>query len=375
MFVNDRSIPSLSPGALVRVVPGLLVLAALLGGCGGGHHDEHHEELSLPVTSALRTDTAVTRDYVCQVRSAQHIELRALERGYLQDIHVDEGQRVKEGQLMFRIRPVLYQADVQRAKAEVEYADIEYRNTKALADSNIVSPVELAMAKARLDKAKAELAVAEAHLGFTEIRAPFDGIMDRFHVRQGSLLDEGELLTEISDNSSMWVYFNVPEAEYLGYMRSAEEETGLKVRLRLANGEVFEHEGSITAIEADFDSRTGNIAFRATFPNPDGLLRHGETGNILMSTPLQGVQLIPQKATFEVLDQRYVYVVGEDGEVVSRRIHIAQELPHLFVVSDGLEPDDRFLLEGLRKVREGQHIGVRYLPPDSVLGDLELYAE
>lgn len=375
MFVDHHMIHLRMKGPRAHAGALLLSLAVLITGCGGSHEGTHHEELTLPVTSALLTDTVVTRDYVCQVRSAQHIELRALERGYLQDIHVDEGQRVKEGQLMFRIRPVLYQADVQRAKAEVEYADIEYRNTKALSDSNIVSPVELAMAKARLDKAKAELAVAEAHLGFTEIRAPFDGIMDRFHVRLGSLLDEGELLTEISDNSSMWVYFNVPEAEYLGYMRSAQEETGLTVRLRMANGEVFEEAGTITAIEADFDSRTGNIAFRATFPNPTGLLRHGETGNILMDSPLNGVLVIPQKATFEVLDQRYVYVIGEDGEVSSRRIQIAHELPHLFVVSEGLGPEDRFLLEGLRKVREGQHIGTRFLPPDSVLTDLELYAE
>jgi membrane fusion protein (multidrug efflux system) len=110
---------------------------------------------------------------------------------------VDEGQLVKEGQLMFRIRPVLYLAEVQREQAEAEFAEIEYRNTKSLADSNVVSPNELAMAKAHYDKAKAELNAAQAHLGFTEIQAPFDGIVGRFHVRKGSLLDEGELLTDI----------------------------------------------------------------------------------------------------------------------------------------------------------------------------------
>ncbi|MEZ4806257.1 MAG: efflux RND transporter periplasmic adaptor subunit [Flavobacteriales bacterium] len=352
---------------------GAVVLLAHTG-CGGEHHA--HEELArYKVSAPLLTDTVVSRDYVCQVRSAQHIELRAMEKGYLQDIYVDEGQLVKKGQLMFRIMPTLYQAEVQKAKAEAEFAEIEYQNTKALADSNVVSPNELALAKAHLAKAKAELDLAQAHLGFTEIRAPFDGIMDRFHVRQGSLLDEGELLTELSDNSSMWVYFNVPEAEYLAYQRNEKAGNGTKVRLRLANGEVFEQPGEITAIEADFNNTTGNIAFRATFANPNGLLRHGETGNILMDTRLPKVLVIPQKATFEVLDHRYVYVVGKDSVIHNTRVTIGPELQHLFVVNEGLKDGDRILLEGLRKVRDQERIAYEFVPPDSVMKHLELYAE
>src|SRR5690606_18187620 len=124
--------------------------APLVVGCGGhaepGEH-EGHAQGRYPATTPLFTDTVVQKDYVCQIHSIQHIEVRALEKGYLQDMLVDEGQQVKEGQLMFRIRPVLYQAEVQRAQAEAEFAGIEYRNTKALADSNVVSPNELALAK------------------------------------------------------------------------------------------------------------------------------------------------------------------------------------------------------------------------------------
>ncbi len=293
----------------------------------------------------------------------------------MQDIYVDEGQFVKEGQLMFRIKPILYQAEVERAAAEAEFALIEFRNTKALADSNVVSPNELAMAKARYDKAKAELDVAQAHLGFTEIRAPFNGIMDRFHVRKGSLVDEGEILTELSDNSSMWVYFNVPEAEYLAYMKNAKADQGTEVHLLLANGERFPFPGKITAIEADFDNHTGNIAFRATFPNPDGLLRHGETGNILMGSQLKDVLMIPQKATFEVLDHRYVFVIDKDSVLHSTRIQIGAELQHVFIVSEGLKEDDRILLEGLRKVKDGGKVDYHFVAPDSVLKNLTLHAE
>lgn len=354
-----------------------VLLAALATSCGA-HHDEApegHEHGRYPATSPLVADTVVARDYVCQIHSVQHIELRALEEGYLQEILVDEGQQVKEGQLMFRIQPVLYQAEVAKAQAEVEFSEIEYSNTKALADSNVVSPNELALAKAKLAKAKAKLAMEQAHLSFTEIRAPFDGIVGRFHVRKGSLLDEEELLTELSDNSSMWIYFNVPETEYLAYKKHALAGQGTKVRLKMANNELFDQTGEITAIESDFNNTTGNIAFRATFHNPQGLLRHGETGNILMDSDLKGVMLVPQKATFEVLDHRYVFTIDKEGVLHTTRIEVGPELQHLFVVQDGLKKDDRFLLEGLRKVKEGDKVEVDLLAPDSVLKHLELYAE
>ena len=370
------AITCLAPFVYKRVLP-VFALGLLLAGCGGQHEEEHEEHAHgrYPATSTLLADTVVQRDHVCQIHSVQHIELRALEKGYLQDMLVDEGQQVKEGQLLFRIRPVLYLAEVQRAMAEAEFAGIEYRNTKTLADSNVVSPNELAMAKARYDKANAELNVAQAHLGFTEIHAPFDGIVGRFHVRKGSLLDEGELLTELSDNSTLWVYFNVPESEYLAYQKGALAGNGTKVKLKMANGEQFDQPGEITAIESDFNNTTGNIAFRATFNNPQRLLRHGETGSILMDSDLNGVLLIPQKATFEVLDHRYVYVIDNDGVLHTTRIEVGPELQHLFVVTEGLKKDDRILLEGLRKVKDQEKVEYDLIAPDSVVKHLDLYAE
>src|SRR6187402_1608809 len=168
-------------------------------------HEEKEEEYKFLVTSPLKRDTMVTRSYVCQIHAIQHIEMRALERGYLQNIYVDEGKSVKQGQMMFQIMPLLYKAEVQKAEAEAKFAEIEYKHTKQLADSNVVSPNELALARAKFDKAKAEVALAQAHLSFTEVRAPFNGIMNRLEVRQGSLVNEEGLLTLLSDNSEMWV--------------------------------------------------------------------------------------------------------------------------------------------------------------------------
>lgn len=355
----------------------IMAAALMLLGFASCHtnHEHPEEESKFLVTSPIVLDTSISRDYVCQIRAISHIELRALDRGYLQDIYVDEGQFVKKGQLMFQIMPLKYRAEFQKAKAEANYAEIEYENTKILADSNVISSRQLALIQAKWEKAKAELAVAEVELGFTEIHAPFDGIMDRFQVRLGSLLEEGELLSTLSDNSQMWVYFNVPEAEYLDYMSKFNKDSLLQVKLLMANNKLFSQNGYVEAIEADFNNETGNIAFRATFPNPDRLLRHGETGTVIISDKLPNALIIPQKATFEILDKIYVFVIDENNVVKSREIKISAELPHLYVIESGLTENDVILLEGLRKVRNNDKIHVQFQKPDSVISHLDLYAE
>jgi len=336
---------------------------------------EKKETASFNVTSPLVKDTLIDKDYVAQIRSINHIELRAQEKGYIQGIYVDEGQFVHKGQLLFKIMPNLYESDVNRAKAEAKYAEIEYQNTKNLAAKDIVAPQEMTMAKARYEKAKAELASTNTHLGFTEIRAPFTGIVGRLHVRKGSLVDDGELITELSDNSKMWVYFNVPEAEYLNQMSDRTTNNPMHVRLRMANGKEFTQDGVVETIESDFDNETGNIAYRATFPNPKGLLRFGETGNVVITSPYANALMIPQKATFEELEKKYVYVITKDNKVKAREIKIAAELPHLYVVASGLGKDERILLDGLRMVQENQTISSKYQTPEKVMSNLDLYAE
>ncbi len=360
------------PVARLFQLLGLTLALATATACGSSH--EGHPHGAFLVSSPLRKEVTVTEEYVAQIQAIQHIELRAMERGYLEEIYVDEGQRVAAGQKMFKIMPRLAQAELKKAAAEAEFARIEYENTKALAERDVVSPNELALAKARLDKAIAEKDLAGAHLGLTEIKAPFEGIMNRLEVRKGSLVEEGELLTALADNSTMWVYFNVTEAEYLDYQMQEHDERQ-PVKLVMANGREFPHEGRVETIEADFNNETGNIAFRAAFPNPEGLLRHGETGKVLMATPIEDALVVPQKATFEVLDKLYVYVVDEHGELHTRRIKVAEELDHVFVVSEGLEEEDRILLDGLRKVREGEHIEVHYEDPEKALATLDVHAE
>ncbi|MCB4798222.1 efflux RND transporter periplasmic adaptor subunit [Neotamlana laminarinivorans] len=337
--------------------------------------EKKEEHTAFLVTNPIKKDTSITKDYVSQIHSIRNIELRALEKGYLKNIEVDEGQHVKKGQVMFQIMPNVYQAELEMAKAEAKAAEIELQNTQLLADGNVVSENELSLAEANFLKAKAEVVLAQTHLGFTTIKAPFNGIMDHLHVREGSLLDEGELLTTLSDNSKMWVYFNVPEAEYLDYITSADKDSKKEVELLMANNKRFNQKGIVETIEGEFNSETGNIAFRATFPNPDGILRHGETGSVLMTVPFKNVVIIPQKATFEILDKTYVFVIDKDHVVKQREITIGAELPHLFVVNDGLTETDTILLEGIRMVKNNEKIHTKFLEPNQVLAELDLYAE
>ena len=167
----------------------------------------------------------------------------------------------------------------------------------------------------------------------------------------------------------------MPEAQYLEYMSLPEAERGKDVRLVMANGKEHAYPGKITAIEADFDNTNGNIAFRATFKNPTGILRHGETGNILMDQTLEKALLVPQKATFEVLEHRYVFVVDQEGKIRAQRISVGAELPLVFVVTEGLSPTDRILLDGIRKVKDGQTIKPSVIPAREVFANLHMYAE
>lgn len=332
-------------------------------------------EYTYPVSRPLVKDMGLNDEYVCQIRAIQHIELRALEKGYLQKKYVDEGQFVRQGQILFQIKPNIYKADVEKSKAEVDLASIELQNNKALVEKDIISKSEAAMSAAKLARAAAEMEMAQTHLGFTEIRAPFSGLVGRFgDIRIGSLLDEGDLLTTLSDNHKMWVYFNVPEARYLDYMKKKRNNVAQTVQLKLANNDLYPEVGTIETIESDFSNTSGNIAFRATFNNPNTLLRHGETGTILWPKLIKKAVIIPQKSTFEILDKKFVLVVDKNGILHEREIVVAEEAPNVFILKSGLNPNEMFLLERQNKIYKGDKIKYKVLDPQTVIKNLDLYA-
>ncbi len=327
------------------------------------------------VTTPLKVDTSFEKEYVAQIRSVRNIEIRALEKGFLQTVYVDEGEYVKAGQLLFKIMPKIFEAELLKAEAEAKASGIEVQNTQLLVDENVVAKSELAMAQAKWDQAKAEVALAKLHLSFTEIKAPFAGTIDRIPKKIGSLIDEGELLTTLSDNSEMFAYFNVSEPEYLEYKSGAKKSGTTRVSLLLANNKPLPYKGVVETIESEFNGETGNIAFRAKFPNPDKLLKHGETGKVQMTVPLQNALVIPQKATFEIQDKSYVFVVDKNNVVSARKITITSEMPDLFVVGSGLSENDNILIEGVQKVKDNDKIVPTFIAPKEVIARLKLFAE
>ncbi|QDT92263.1 efflux RND transporter periplasmic adaptor subunit [Gimesia algae] len=411
----------LSAISLMLLTLSLPACSKLEGHSAVEHHEEHPQH-KIVVTSPMAKDVISTQQYVCQIHSYRHIEIRALENGYLEEIPVKEGQLVKQGSTMFTILPTLYQAKLNAEKAEVQLAQIEYDNTERLYRQNVVAKPEVALAKAKLAKVTANMQLTQAELDFATIKAPFEGIIDKQHHQQGSLISEGDILTTLSDNSVMWVYFNVPEARYLEYKADPNRDD-IKVELQLADGSRFPQVGKIGAIEADFNNETGNISFRADFPNPNGLLRHGQTGNILLSRVIKDAIVIPQRATYEILAKKYAYVVGKDdlkehmakaenhtanheakghaehgekhaaknaekhevkhaekhpgkhegehagehGIVHQREIVILKEQDDIFLVKEGLDVNDKIILEGIQQVRDGEQVKYEYLAPEKAL--------
>jgi membrane fusion protein, multidrug efflux system len=303
----------------------------------------------------------VTEQYVCQIHSRRHIDVRSPKTGYLKAIPVREGQAVKEGDLMLEIAPVLYQARRDAAVAERDLALLELNSTKKLAkQKGVVSQNEVKLFEAKLAKAQANANLAEAELNFTKVKAPFDGIVDLLK-GQGSLVKEGETLATLSDNSMVRVYFNVPEVRYLEYMAEpVQNQQSRAIALILANGKKLGQVGTLRAIKADFDSETGTIPFRADFPNPDGLLRHGQRGTVLISQVLNDAIVIPQRATFEILGKRYVYVVDKQDLAHLREIVIQNELEDFFVIKRGVGVDDKIIVEGIRQVHDGEKVECEY---------------
>jgi membrane fusion protein (multidrug efflux system) len=368
-------------------------LSLVLGSCAkkvaadGGHHEEAPSPVVLTTPAVMSVPT--TQSYVCRMQSRRHIEIRALNEGYLQEIPVQEGQAVRAGEKLYDLYPVLYKTKLEAENAELRLAEINLENTEKLAGRGFVAAPELAKAKAERDRAKAKVDRATAEMGFTTIVAPFDGIVGRQLMQQGSLIEAGDTLTTMSDNAVMWAYFNVPEADYLRFrsLRGGSSETtassrklelaGATIQLRLANGQIFDKNAATAlTVESEFNKETGNIEFRADFPNPEGLLRHGQTGTLLINQRLSGALVIPQQATFEVLDRRYVFVVDEKGIAHQREIAVARELEDIYVIKRGLSAGDKFVIEGVRQVRDGQHLEhTTTRPPNEAVKNLKYVAE
>jgi RND family efflux transporter MFP subunit len=321
------------------------------------------------VVNPIVKDTTYSNEYVAEIQSVKYVEVRSKHKGFIEKIYVDEGQPVKEGQLLFTLNFLEFEKELQKANAayknaiaDVKVSEVELKNVKLLVEKNIVSKTELDAIKAKTDALKADVEEALAHkelaalhLSFTQIKAPYHGIINRIPNKVGSLIAEGDMLTSISDNREVFAYFNLSEIDYLNYISAGEKKTKT-VSLKLANHALYDNEGKIEMIESEFDQATGNIAFRARFPNPDAILKHGANGKVVVNKQLKNALLIPQKSTFEVQDKLYVFVVKSDNVLEQRNVIPKMRFPDFYVVESGLSKDEKILFEGVDNVKDGTKI-------------------
>ena len=354
---------------------GILVpfLSLFLGACTLNSQEDKTAELPrLPVTEVVAKDTFLHKAYVADIEAVKNVEIRSRVAGFLDRILVDEGQYVKAGQTLFILNSKEFQTEVAKAKAglsnavaEAKTAEVELQRVKLLVDKKVVTPSDLDLAQAKLAAAQSKIAEArtvlteaQTRLSFAAIRAPFSGIINRIPFKTGSLLEAGALLTTVSDINSVYTYFHISEDEYLNHLnaKKANNAHSNTVQLILANGKPYPHEGQIETIASEFEESTGSIAFRAKFPNPDNLLKHGATGKINLETAVEDALLLPQKAVFEIQDKNYVYVVDNKNKVHMKSFVPRTRVAHYYIVQSGLQPGERIVYEGVQSLREGMEI-------------------
>jgi len=325
------------------------------------------------VTQAVAKDVPVQMELIGQTAGSKDVEIRARVEGYLESVNFREGDLVKEGDLLYQIDPKPFQAAVASAKAQVAtmqarlgQTETEVARMKPLAEQqavsrrdydNAVSARDAALAQ--LDAAKAALDKAQLDLGYTTIKAPLSGLADLTKVKAGNLVGRGEstLLTTISVVDPMYVQMSITEADYLMFAQSDRRAGKRPATLVLADGSVYAEKGKLDAVQRAIDSKTGTLALRLLFPNPDRILRPGQYGKIqFVSQELPGAVCVPQKAVSELQGVFQVVVVGKDNKAEIRTVKMGPRTGDLWVVSEGLTAGETVVVEGLQQVKPGAEV-------------------
>ncbi len=358
----------------------LLALGVSLFACSNKQQGMQQGIPDYAVITVEPTPATLNSSYPATIQGRQDVEIRPNVSGFITKLCVDEGAVVKKGQTLFLIDPVQYEAAVNVARAAVNVAQanvstakLTAENKRELAKKNIISEYDLQMAEntlasqeATLAQAQAQLINAENNLSYTKVTSPSDGVVGTFPYRVGSLVSPSSAtpLTTVSDISEMYVYFSMNEKQVLDMIRQANGSTTdilnelPEVELQLADGTIYSEKGKISTLSGVIDQTTGAASIRATFKNPEQLLRSGGSGNIMIPVKNEAAIIIPQKTTYELQDKKFVFVVTDSSTVVSTEIKVLpQSDGQQYIVSSGLKPGDRIVAEGVgTSVRNGMKI-------------------
>lgn len=360
-----------------RVKQALVLAACCWGVVGCQQTPPPQMEVGYAVMTLAPAERTLASSYSATIRGRQDIEIYPQVSGTLTKVCVEEGQKVKNGQALFIIDQVPYEAalrtataNVEAAKASLATAQLTYDSKQELYKENVVSSFDLSTAKNTLLAAKAQLTQAEAqeinarnNLSYTIVKSPTDGVVGTLPYRVGALVSSNlpQALTTVSDNSNMYVYFSLTENQLLGMIRQyGSKDEALEqmpaIQLQLSDRSAYPQPGKIETISGVIDRSTGTVSLRAVFPNKEGLLHSGGTGNVILSTPKPGALVIPQVATYEIQDKKFVYKVvdgkAQSTQIQATRVNGGQE----YIVEEGLTAGDVILIEGVGLIREGTPI-------------------
>lgn len=348
------------------------------------------QAMALPVVPVVATSATTFREYPASLEGKVNVEIRPQVEGYLDKIYVDEGASVKAGQTLFKIDARSYNEALNNAKssllaaqANVSRAQVEVDRLTPLVENKVISDVQLKTAKAAYDaavaaaeQAKAAVANAQINIGYTIVRAPASGYIGRIPYKTGSLVGKSDAqpLTMLSDIREMYAYFSLSEPEFIAFKNQfagATIEEKIKqvppIELMLADNSMYASKGKLGSIEGQFDKTTGAISFRASFPNPGGILRTGNTGKVRIPQQFKDALVVPMEATFDVQDKVFVFVLGDSNKVASRPITVAGKTAHYYFVQDGVKAGDKIVFSGVGNLQDGMMIVPQPMSADSLL--------
>lgn len=374
---------------LIKLLTGFGLATALYSCSNSSATPEMHQQaMQLPVVPVTTKTGTTFREYPASLEGKVNVEIRPQVEGYLEKIYVDEGAYVKAGQPLFRIDARTYNEALNNAKssllaaqANVSRAQVEVDRLTPLVEHNVISDVQLRTAKASYDaavaaaeQAKAAVANAQINIGYTIVKATSNGYMGRIPYKTGSLVGKNDALTVLSDISEMYAYFSLSEPDFITFKNQFAGNTieeKMKqvppVELALADNSVYQAKGKISSIEGQFDKTTGAISFRATFPNPGGILRTGNTGKVRIPQQFKDALIVPIESTFEVQDKVFVFALGDSNKVASKPITVSGKTANYYFVQDGLKAGDKIVFTGAGNLQDGVVIVPQPMSADSLL--------
>lgn len=353
----------------------LLIGVLFLHSCNNAPQQQAPQAMPYPVVTVPTQTVTAYETYPASIEGITNSAVRAKVSGYITSVLVDEGQKVSKGQTLFKLETQSLSQDAEAAQANVNAAQVEVDKLVPLVEKNIVSEVQLQTAKAKLAQAKSSYNSIVANIGYATIKSPIDGYVGAIPFREGALISPSsqEPLTTVSKTDEVYVFFAMNEKEYLNFLSSSEGTTRNdkiknlpKVELQLANGSIYSEQGTIETVTGQVNQTTGTVSFRATFPNPSGILANGSSGKIRIPKTYKDAIVVPEIATFERQGKVYIYKVQGDSLAVSNSVTVVDRVNGLLIVSDGVVKNDKIIAKGVGKLNNNSPIVPQPVDFDSI---------